>query len=227
MFNFFSGPVTAPVSNPWLPFLFVVLGGLLTFGYQNYFRWRDRVRLDRERLRRLNMAFADLIQSVGVMHEEVVGQAKPDVSPDLVWHGVLARPDLETTPMSFAADDTLVLQGPDSTDVINDMRLLANRRNAACRALDKYNTLRTELGHALAPLLVDQDGARMFSPDQLRADARLRMMESDTNGLITDLIKMIREQDAHINALIDRYNAVVKRVSHGKAQGVGRVTTAT
>ena len=105
--------------------------------------------------------------------------------------------------------------------------MLANRRNAACRALDKYNTLRTELGHSLAPLLVDKDGARMFSPDQLRADARLRMMESDTNGLITDLIKMIREQYAQSNALIDRYNAVVKRVTHGKAQGVGRAPDRT
>lgn len=193
-----------------MPLVGVLIGGGITFGYQSYFRWRDRERTKRERLLRFHRTTQLAMIDVWNIHNQFLSNLHDNYDGP-IWGRLLPMYGINSNPVSYDLNDVSVVTSHQYEDTVARVWEILESRNAIMATLERFNELRTEFEDAIAPYTRIKNGVTETNMG-FRDDPKLRMIEVRIESLGKSLVDRLRGSVKHIYEHVDAYNVMIREV---------------
>lgn len=188
-----------------MPLFGVLIGGGITFGYQSYFRSKDRERTRLERVNRFHRFTMDYVTDILVTNRDFLYGTDP--TPPL-WKTHIPVLGFDTRPLSYNLDDLSVAVDAKYGALTNELIMLLKERNACFATAHMYIDRRDKLFDALKSYTKIKDGKTSFDP-AYKTDPTAARYEVEAEALARSVRDSLIDMAKRIIAMAKPYNAMI------------------
>ncbi|HEV7694008.1 MAG TPA: hypothetical protein VGO52_24460 [Hyphomonadaceae bacterium] len=186
----------------------VVIGGLLTFFIEMFFRHEERRETRRERLNRYHRTTHLAVNDVLSIHRQFLAEL-PEKPQGMIWGYLRGRGGVDPDPIRYDFNDSSVISDPKHEAAMTAFWEVVASRNVIAASLGQYNSIREQLETALAPYVEFLPDGGVKTSMRYKADASIVMLENRVETLAASLVDLLHENKKKIYDNVAAYNRMI------------------